>query len=111
MRRRHRSAASEYIKELHDAILRLHGAEATYLRSVPVTEKFQGQIVWDGTVEVFKLEGHPVASLAYAWAFDADAPKPHREYVAVLRIAPVTSPKLAVRAAIVQEYRTSAKKS
>lgn len=110
MKQRHRHATSEYIKELHDVILRLHGAESTYLRSVLVTEKLQGRIVWDGTVEVFKLQGHPVASRAYAWAFDAETPKPHREYVAVLRVAPVTSPKLAVRAAIIQEHRANAKK-
>lgn len=111
LRRLHRNATSKYIKELHDVILRLHGAEATYLRSVPVREKFQGKIVWDGTVGVFKLQGHPVTNRVYAWAFDADKPKPRREYIAVLRVAPVTSPKLAVRAAIVQENRTSAKKS
>lgn len=106
MKQRHRHATGEYIQELHDAILRLHGAEATYLRSVPVTEKFQGKVVWDGTVEVFKLTGHPVAHRAYAWAYDTEK---RREYVAVLRVAPVTSPKLAVRAAIIQEHRTNAK--
>jgi class 3 adenylate cyclase len=103
--KRHRRATGEYIKELHDVILRLHGAEATYLRSVPVTEKFQGKVVWDGTVEVFKLAGHSTASMAYAWAFDS----PNRHYVAVLRVAPVTSPKLAVRAAIIQEHRSAKK--
>lgn len=110
MKRRLRRATDEYIQELHDAILRLHGAESKYLRSVPVTEKFQGKVVWDGTVEVFKLTGHPSASVAYAWAFDAEEPKPHREYVAVLRVAPVTTPKLAVRAAIIQEHRANVKK-
>jgi hypothetical protein len=27
--------------------------------SVPFTELFQGQVVWDGVIEVFKLKGHP----------------------------------------------------
>jgi len=109
LKRRLRRAAGEYIRELHDVILRLHGAEATYLRSVPVTERFEGRVVWDGTVEVFKLAGHPAAKRAYAWAYEEETPKPHREYVAVLGVAPVTSPKLAVRAAIIQEFRSGKK--
>lgn len=109
MRLSHRHAAQEYIKELHDVILRLHGAEAVYLRSVPVREKFRGKVVWNGTVEVFRLQGHPAAKRIYAWAYEADKPKPHREYVTVLRVVPVTSPKRAVQAAIIQEHRSGAK--
>lgn len=60
-------------------------------------------------VEVFKLAGHPAANRAYAWAYEEESPKPHREYVAVLGLAPVTSPKLAVRAAIIQEFRSGKK--
>ncbi len=99
-----------YIGELRDVIRKLHGVESKHIRSVPVVEKFQGKVVWRGKVEVFRLTGHPKARRAYAWAYQAEEPKPHREYVAVLRVAPVTSPKLAVRAAIVQEHRANAKK-
>jgi hypothetical protein len=93
------------IKELEETILKLHGAKATHIKSVPVKEVFQGQTVWDGVVEVFNLKGHPKASKAYAWAHDTDNPLNPKRQVTVLHIPPVTSPELAVRAAIVKEYR------
>jgi len=94
-----------YIEELRDVIRRLHGVEATHLESVPVKETFQGKTVWNGFVEVFEIRGHPKAQKVYARAHDADDPKQPRRHVTVLHIAPVTSPLLAVRAAIVQEFR------
>jgi hypothetical protein len=96
---------SKYTEELRDVIRRLHGVESRYVESVPVKETFKGQIVWNGIVEVFELKGHPKASKAYAWAHDTDDPLQPKRHVTVLHIPPVTSPKLAVRAAIVQEYR------
>ncbi|MBI3664041.1 MAG: hypothetical protein HY234_13445 [Acidobacteria bacterium] len=100
-----------YIKELREAIRKLHGAEATHVESVPVKETFQGKTVWEGVVEVFDLRGHPKATRAYAWAHDTDDPKQPRRHVTVLHIEPVTSPVLAVRAAIVQEHRERGKES
>ena len=94
-----------YIGDLKDAIRRLHGVEATHVESVPIKETFQGKTVWDGVVEVFELVGHPKAPRAYAWSHDTDDPKQARRHVTVLHIHPVTSPVLAVRAAIVQEFR------
>ena len=94
-----------YIEELRDVIRKLHGAEATHVETVPIKEMFQGQTVWEGEVEVFDLEGHPKAYRVYAWAHetdDADRPKRH---VTVLHVPPVTSPELAVRASIIQDYR------
>ena len=94
-----------YLEELRDVIKRLHGSEASHVESVPVRETFQGQTVWEGSVEVFDLLDHPDAPRVYAWAHeteDADRPKRH---VTVLHIPPVVSPQTAVRAAIIQEYR------
>lgn len=94
-----------YIDELADVIRKLHGSEATHVETVPIKETFQGQTVWEGEVEVFDLEGHPKANRVYAWAHetdDADRPKRH---VTVLHVPPVTSPELAVRASIIQDYR------
>jgi hypothetical protein len=96
----------EYISELRDAIRRLHGADATHIESVPVTETFQGKTVWDGVVEVFELHGHPTAHRAYAWAHDTDDAKNPRRHVTVLHLHPIKSAHDAVRAAIVQEFRT-----
>ena len=93
-----------YLEELKDVIRRLHGVEATHLESVPVKETHDGKTVWEGIVEVFELHGHPKANKAYAWSHATDDPKKPR-YITVLHLGPITSPLLAVRAAIVQEFR------
>ena len=90
------------IHELRDAIHRLHKAKAKHLQSVPVVERFQGQIVWDGIVQVFK---HPKANRIYAWAHLTDDPKQPKRYVTVLHIPPLVSSETAVRAVIVQESK------
>ncbi len=92
------------IEELQDVIRHLHGAEATHLESVPIREVFQGKTIWDGVVEVFDLRGHPKASRVYAWSHETDDPK-RKRHVAVLHVHPVTSPLMAVRAAIREEFR------
>ena len=96
-----------YLEELRDVIHRLHGAQATHVESVPVTEGFHGKTIWDGIVEVFDLSGHPKADRIYAWSHDTDDPANPKRYVTVLHIPPVVSPQTAVRAAIVQEFRDS----
>lgn len=91
-------------EELAGAILRLHGAHAKHAESMPVCEIFQGQVVWNGVVEVYDLTGHPTAKRAYAWAHEADSGG--RRIVAVLHAPPIDSPLKAVQAAIVQEHRS-----
>jgi hypothetical protein len=55
-----------YIEELRDVIRKLHNAEPTHIKSVPVKEVFRGQTVWEGIVEVFELCGHPLTDKVYA---------------------------------------------
>lgn len=93
-----------YIEDLRDVIRRLHGVESTHVESVPIKETFQGKTVWEGVVEVFELKNHPKATRLYAWAHKMDDPKNTR-HVTVLHVPPIISPVLAVRAAIVQEFR------
>jgi hypothetical protein len=93
-----------YIEELQDVIRRLHGVESRHIESVPVKEIFQGRTVWEGIVEVFELRGHPTAPKVYAWSHDANGKK--KRHVTVLHVAPITSAVEAVRAAIVQEFRS-----
>jgi len=92
------------VQALKEAIRNLHGCEATWVESVPVKEEFEGQTVWEGTVQVFDLQAHPQATRCYAWSHAADE-APKRRFVAVLHQGPVDSPQAAVRAAIVQELR------
>ncbi len=101
---------SKYTVELRDVIRRLHGVESRHVESVPVKETFKGQTVWNGIVEVFELKGHPKANKAYAWAHDTDDPLHPKRQVTVLHVPPVTSPELAVRAAIAKEFRENEKR-
>jgi hypothetical protein len=94
-----------YIEELIEVIRRAHNAEARHVKSVPVKEVFQGKTIWDGVVEVFDLIGHSKAKRVYAWSHDTDNGK--KRHVTVLHISPVDTPKAAVMAAIVQEYRNA----
>ena len=84
----------EYIERLQMVIRQLHGVDSTWERSVPVVETFQGQTVWDGDVEVFKVN-HPKTETAYAWS-DADG-----NFTAVLGVPPATNPRNAVKVSIV----------
>lgn len=100
----------DYIAELQDAIRKLHGCESRYLETVPVTESFRGETVWQGEVEVFQIRGHPKAQRVYAWAhLDGDKDQGKR-YVAVLELPPVTSPETAVKAAVMAEIRDAREK-
>ena len=90
-------------KELIRAIRDLHGCDSTWIESVPVKETFQGKPVWEGTVQVFELHGHPTAKRCYAWSHGTKGQK--RRFVAVLHQGPVNSPEKAVRAAIVSQSR------
>ncbi len=92
----------EELAKLQKAILDLHGARAEHLESVPITEAFNGETVWDGVVEVFALPDHP-AGKAYAWRHEADSGR--WRYVAVLHHPPLDTPRKAVQAAVVAEYR------
>jgi hypothetical protein len=83
---------------LLDAIKHMHGCEATWLEAVPVTERFRGEIVWDGEVQVFALTGHPKAARCYAWSHATEGTK--RRFYAVLQLGPVTDAVTAVQASI-----------
>jgi hypothetical protein len=95
-----------YLEELRDVIRRIHGAEAMHVESVPVKETFQGRTVWEGVVEVFELTGHPTAHRVYAWSHDTDDPANPKRHVTVLHLHPIKSAADAVKAAIVQEFRS-----
>jgi hypothetical protein len=93
------------VEALIEVIHNLHGCNAVWVESVPVKETFQGQLVWEGEVQVFDLKGHPTASRCYAWSYVTDEKTGKRKFFAVLHQGPVDSPQAAVRAAVVAEYR------
>ena len=97
-------------RQLKEAIEAQHGGTATLAQSVPVLETFEDQPVWEGIVHVFELEGHPIATRAYAWSSPIEG-SDKRRFFAVLHMGPVKSPQDAVRAAIVAEHRRQSWKS
>lgn len=92
----------EYLDFLIEAIQNVHGCTARHVKTVPVLERFQGQTVWDGKVEVFQLEGHPQVVRCYAWGFENDT---GMQAVAVLALPPIKNPVDAVRAYIASTAR------
>ena len=92
------------VDHLRQSVELLHDCRATHEAAVLVTETFQGQTAWEGTVHVFALEGDPTAKLAYAWSSPIEGSTKRRLF-AVLQIPPVQSALDAVRAAIVGEHR------
>ena len=94
-----------YIEELKAVIRKLHGVEPKHVETVPIKETTQeGRTVWEGEVEVFDIE-HPQTSRVYAWAHETDDPDNPKRTVTVLHVPPVTSPRRAVQASIVQAFR------
>lgn len=59
-------------------------------------------MVWEGVVEVFKIDGHPKAKRCYAWSYQD---KGETQFVTALEIPPVTSPQTAVKAVIASQSR------
>jgi len=92
---------SKTVATLRQAIQDLHGCDSRWMGSRAVTERFHGDTVWEGQVEVFSLIDHPTANRAYAWTHVTDSVGPR--YVAVLHQGQVDSARTAVRAAIVAE--------
>jgi hypothetical protein len=90
---------------LLDAIRHLEGCSATWVEEVPVHEKTAtGATVWEGAVQVFDLAKHPKGvRRAYAWSHATEGGR--RRFHVVLHTLPVDGPAMAVRTAILSEYR------
>ncbi len=79
-----------------EAIHATHGVQSQLVGRERVSETHKGETIWEGEVLVFTLQGHPTASLCYAWEMDG-------QVTAVLHEGPIDSPLAAVRAAIFAE--------
>jgi hypothetical protein len=75
-----------------------------FVEAVPVREMFGRELVWQGTVHVFDLQGHPRATRAYAWSSPMEGSDKRRLY-AVLHRGGIVSAVDAVRTAIFAERR------
>lgn len=89
------------VEALREAIRHMHGCEATWVESVPVRETFDGQVVWEGEVQVFDVTGHPKAKRVYAWSYATEGGR--RRFQAVLHLPPIDGALAAVRAAVMAD--------
>ncbi len=87
----------DYLAELKSTICRLYQCQASHSRRESVREVANGQVMWEGNVEVFALLGHDEALRCYAWGHLHEDGK--WEITTVLAIPPVVSASSAVIAA------------
>ena len=62
---------SEYIENLGKAIAVMHECRCEHFGTEHVREEHKGELVWEGDVEIFQLDGHPDANIAYGWGWEA----------------------------------------
>lgn len=93
-------------ESLRVAVERLHSCNATYTGLVAVSEKFKGQVVWEGSVLIFTVDRRDTDT-CYAWSSPIEGAK-RRKIYAVLKIPPVDGPAAAVRASIVADHKGNA---
>jgi hypothetical protein len=86
------------IRSLENAIRRLHRCGVVHVKTVFVDERFEGQTMWQGDVEVFEVFG--IARVNHCYVI----PYPERggEFRPVFLLSqwPVTSPQTAVQTMI-----------
>jgi hypothetical protein len=90
--------------DLRSVVEAQHGCPAQLVEAVAVSESFLGQLVWEGVVHVFALQGHRSAEHCYAWSSPVEGSS-RRRFYAVLGMPPINSAADAVRAAIVADRR------
>ena len=95
---------SASVDALRGEIRNLYGCESVWVAAVPVREQVRGETMWEGQVEVFDLVGSSEADRAYAWV-RVSGSSGNRQFFVMLHRPPVDSAQMAVRAALVGQYR------
>ena len=80
-------ALKQTIHESHDCIV-------THLQSVWVEETDRDEILWTGQVEIFEVQGHAKAKIAYGWWQDDS----ETGLVTILALTPTLDARKAVQA-------------
>lgn len=90
---------TEYINNLSEAIQAIHECRCSHFGTEHIREEHEGQLVWEGDVEIFQLEGHPDAKIAYGWGWDDG--NGGVDYIGILKVAPIETAHDALKAAII----------
>ena len=81
------------------------GCSVASIGWLAVRERFCGEVIWDGPVELFLSSGRsPI--FVYGWTVEGDADGP--EHVTVLRGGEIDSPRDAIHAWIVSRQQAHA---
>jgi len=83
-------------EKIKEAIERKALCQVRYLHTQPLRLVEDGQITWRGKVEVFQLDGHPEAKIAFGWGIPVDENR--MECVTVIGRPPLETPVMAVKA-------------
>jgi hypothetical protein len=97
-------APSAVVDELRGEIRNLYRCDSVWIEGVSVREQVRGETMWEGQVEVFDLIGSTEADRAYAWV-QVSGNSGNRQFFIMLHRPPVDSAQMAVRAALVGQYR------
>jgi hypothetical protein len=97
-------ADPECIEKLRNVIFQRHGCKSSWIESLPVHDVFNGKIIWDGLVEVFRLSGHPKANIVYAWIDQSGKDDTRALIETVLELPPVDSPLSAVQTSMIADF-------
>ena len=92
------------VDALRSEIRSLYGCDSVWVEAVQVREQLRGETMWEGQVEVFNLIGSTEAERAYAWVHVSGS-SGNRQFFVMLHRPPVDSAQMAVRAALVGQYR------
>lgn len=88
-------ALCEDVSGMIEKIRLIHKCEPSYAGFERVKYASDGQNLWEGVVEIFKLSGHPKAQRCYAWYSYEDCGQ--KQLTIMLDIHPVNSPRAAVK--------------
>gem|GEM_PF-4665480 len=75
-------------------------------QTVPIKERFNGHVVWAGSVLIFDLLAHPKQSVVMRGRTPEGKDDKDTRYVAVLHLPPVDSARKAVQPAIVSQFKS-----
>ena len=92
-----------YLEQARQALRGLHRCEVQHIETVHVCEDRVGS--WDGDVEVFQLQGFPLADRSYAWGYRNDKRNGELDFISVPETSMITTPSAAVLAVLTWEKR------
>jgi|SRR5665213_1696479 len=84
----------DLIEALKQTIHESHDCTVTHLQSVWVEETDRGETLWTGQVEIFEVQGHAKAKIAYGWWQENS----ETGLVTILALTPTLDARKAVQA-------------